>query len=70
MAEIKQKLKTPSVPNYIIIDNGAIGRKQDRFIESPKVSVGDLPDETIEEICKEWREQLFNVARKQRATKD
>ena len=22
MAEIKQKLKTPRVPNYIIIDNG------------------------------------------------
>lgn len=70
MAEIKQKLKVPNVPNYIIIDTGVVSKKQDGFTESQSVAVGDLPNETLEEIVKEWRQELFRVATRQRTQND
>ena len=65
MTDIKLKLKTPSVPNYILFEM-PIGQRQDGFQENPKVRVGDLTDEQLEEIAEEWKHALFKKAKEQR----
>lgn len=67
MAEIKRKLITPRVPNFILIESEPVLR-QDGWKELPKVPVGDLTDETLEEIVREWRIALFRNAERQRET--
>jgi len=65
MAEVKQKLITPSVPNFILIETKP-GRKHDGLQESPKIAIGELPNETLEEIAADWKKELLRVAQAQR----
>jgi len=65
MAEIKMKLKTPSVPNFIVIETTP-GKREDGFKEAPTIRVGDLSNETLEEIAEDWKRALFENAARQR----
>ncbi len=58
MAEITQKLVTPRVPNFIMIE-GPTGRRQDGFIESTKVSIADLADDQLLQIAEDWKSDLI-----------
>lgn len=60
------KIITPTVPNFITISLSVRGQRQDGFKEAPKVRVGDLSDEQLETVAKEWREELFKRAELQR----
>lgn len=61
MAEIKQKLITPRVPNFIFIEG-----RQDGLVESPKIAVGELSDLILREIAEDWLKELLQVAKNQR----
>lgn len=66
MSQIKLKLKTPSTPNYIIIESPP-GFRQDGYQESPKISIGELSNETLEEIAREWKVELLAKAQRIRS---
>lgn len=68
MAEIIQKLKTPSVPSFIFMEM-PVGRKQDGFTEAPKISIADLSNETLEEIASDWKFELLRTADRLRKNK-
>jgi hypothetical protein len=61
MAEIKQKLKIPQVPNFILIETPP-GLRQEGWKESPSISIADLPPETLIEIADEWKKELLAKA--------
>lgn len=65
MSDIKLKLKTPSVPNFILVEM-PIGKKQDGFVEAPKLRVSDLSDTQLIEIAEEWKNELLKKAMEQR----
>ena len=65
MAKVILNLKTPEVPNFIIIEMPP-GKRQDGFKESPKLKVGDLTDLQLEQIASDWGKALFSKARQQR----
>ena len=69
MADIKMKLITPSVPNFIFIA-GPAGKRQDGWKESPKIALGDLNDGQLQDIAEEWLQALFDRANEQRKNKD
>jgi len=58
MATIETKLMVPKVPNFIIHETEP-GRRQDGFKEAAKTSIGDLTDEQLRDIGKEWTEALI-----------
>lgn len=68
MAKIEQKLITPSVPNFIIVES-LPSKRQDGFKEGPKISIGDLPDAVLEEIANDWKNALLQRARQMRLEK-
>ncbi len=61
MAEIKQKIHLPPLPDYLAIGEREIGRKQDGLkFDGQRINVADLTDEQIKELCEEW-EHLFSA---------
>jgi len=66
MTEIKFKLQMPTVPNFIRIEIPTTGQRQDGFKEAPTVSLGELSDEQLDSIAKDWRIRLFENANRQR----
>jgi hypothetical protein len=66
MSEITFKLKTPTVPNFIIIDNSCTGKRQDGFRESPKVALGDLTEKQIDDLAENFRLAMHDRAKIQR----
>ena len=62
MTDIKFKLITPSVPNFIFIDIPQYNLRQDGFKERPKINIEDLSQEQLEEIAEEWKRDLFKRA--------
>ena len=57
MAELKQKIHLPPMPNYLAIGERKIIRKQDGFkFDGQRIDVADLTPEQIAEIGKEWAE--------------
>lgn len=66
MTEITFKLKTPSVPNFILIEDNKIGTRQEGFKESPKVSLGDLTEEQIDGVAESFRLAMHERAKIQR----
>jgi predicted phosphoribosyltransferase len=62
MAEIVQKLITPSVPNFIFME-APPGKRQDGVnFDRLKVSIADLSDETLEELARDWKNDLLKRA--------
>lgn len=60
------KILTPTVPNFLSLMISVRGKRQDGFQESPKVRVGDLTNEQLEAVARDWRHELFNRAELQR----
>jgi hypothetical protein len=56
--EIKLKVIYPHMPNFIILDDGKIGKKQDGLVERPKVPISDLTPEQVEEYINGWAEEF------------
>lgn len=63
------KLRPFTVPNFVSIEMPA-RPKQDGFIELPKYALHELPDETLERLCAEFREAVLQKARTARNTGD
>jgi len=63
MIEIKVKLKPFSLPNYVLIERPTRPR-QEGFIEDPKYHLSELDDNTLEELCRDFRDGVFAKARK------
>ena len=61
MVEITQKLATPKVPNYIMIESKP-SPHQDGMVGSPKVSIADLSDKQLRDIAEEWKDALLSRA--------
>lgn len=68
MASVKIDLVTPKVPNFIFL-HGTPKTRQEGFKESPKVSLGELDDETLRQIGDEWTQALLKRAQEQRDQK-
>lgn len=59
MTEIKLKLQTPSVPNFIRIDMSVSSTRQEGLKELPTIDIADLTREQLESIANDWRVELF-----------
>ena len=44
------KLKMPIPSNYLIVDNGIFGQKQDGFKEAEKIDIGELTEDQFEDF--------------------
>ena len=66
MSEIKFKLCTPTVPNFIFIDMGQVGKRQDGYREKPKVSLAELSEEQIDQVAENYRLALHERANQKR----
>lgn len=62
--KIMFKLRTPTVPNFIIIESGRFSTRQEGYKESQKISVEELSDEQLNAIADNWRKELFQRARR------
>jgi hypothetical protein len=49
--DIKFKLKPPMPINFITVDTGIVGKKEDGFVELPKIPVGSLTEEQAQEYA-------------------
>lgn len=62
--KIMFRLLTPTVPNFILIEEGTFTKRQNGYTEKSKVSVQDLSDDQLNAIADNWREELFKRARR------
>ena len=58
MADVKLKLRPFMVPNYVLCEMPQ-GMRQEGMREFPKFHISDLSDETLEALCKEFRNGVF-----------
>ena len=56
--EIRQKIKPPRMPDFIIIDDGPVPRDHPQK-ESPKISVGQLTQEQALEYAELMKNQFM-----------
>ena len=68
MAEIKQQLKTPIVPNFILIET-PLGLREEGWKESLSISIADLSPETLIEIAEDWKKELLAKAQMKRESR-
>lgn len=61
MAEAKLKLQPFRVPNYVLADAPARPRHEG-YVETPKFALGELDDETLAELCDDFRRAVFAKA--------
>jgi hypothetical protein len=57
------ELKPFNTPNFVI-QKVAAGKRQDGFTEAPKYSLCEIPAETLDELCNEFRAEIFKKAKK------
>jgi hypothetical protein len=65
MTTIELKIKTPSVPNYVHIEQPP-GLKQEGFKEVPGIAICDLTDAQLESLADDWKRALLANAKRQR----
>lgn len=58
--EAKVKLKPFRVPNYVLIEPN---ESRDGLAELPKYRLSELDDETLEELCRQFKDDVFAKAR-------
>ena len=68
MADMKFKLRIPSIPNYISIESPP-GLRQEGFKEN-SISIADISDELLSDLADEWKAELIRVANLRRVPKD
>ena len=64
MANIEVKLQPIRVPNYILVET-KIGKRQDGYKEVEKYHVNQLSENTLLELCDEFKRNLLAKANKQ-----
>jgi len=45
----KMKLLPPMMPNFITVDMGIVGKREDGFVEKPKIPISQLTRQEAEE---------------------
>lgn len=65
MVEITLKLKTPEVPNFVMVESTP-GMRQEGFSEGLKVSIADLSEAQLEKLADDWKISLVNKSKKLR----
>jgi len=64
MIKVNIELEPFRVPNYVLVKQKA-GLRQDGFqVDTPKYHVRDLDVETLERLCNEFRQAIFEKAKK------
>ena len=61
MSEVKVKLQPFRVPNYVLTAP-KVGRRQDGMQELPKFHLSELDEETLNELCDEFRAGVLKKA--------
>lgn len=64
--KIKVKLKSFTVPNYVITEGGAHKVGGDEFVDPLKYRLSELDSETLEKLCEEFTRAVFKKASKPR----
>ncbi len=64
MIETKIQLRPFTVPNYVQ-PVGNAGKRQDGFRSVKGIKLGDLDQETIRDLCTQFREDVFARAMEQ-----
>lgn len=59
------ELRPFTVPNYVIQASTPRPR-EDGFVESPKFHIGELDVETLDQLCAQFRKDVFAKAEKYR----
>jgi len=62
MSEIKIKLRPFQVPSYVLVEVKAKS-KQQGFIEAPKYHLSDLDEQTLIELCDEFKINVLTKAK-------
>lgn len=65
MVNIKLKIKPFSVPSYVSVDTGIVSLKQDGIQPLPSYELKDLDEDTLSDLCYEFRAHVFLKAGKQ-----
>lgn len=61
--KVELKLKPFQVPNYVFSEHPPILR-QEGFQESPKFALNELSEESLSELCDQFRTDIFRKAGK------
>jgi hypothetical protein len=64
-ASIEVELQPFTVPNYVLTVQPT-RLKQEGIVETPKLALSDLDSMTLERLCNEFRDAVFNKAGKSR----
>ena len=63
MSEIKLKLKPFMTPNFVIIQDERIAKREDGFNSDNKsLALKDVPRETLIEMCDQFKEEVLRKA--------
>lgn len=62
---VEVKLKSFTVPNYVLVDEPPRPREEG-FLEGRKYALSELDALTLEKLCDEFTQAVFNKAGKQR----
>lgn len=62
MITIETELCPFSVPNYVLVKSRP-GLKQDGIKEGAKYHISELDDATLEELCRQFRDDVFRKAK-------
>ncbi|MBV6657005.1 MAG: hypothetical protein KI785_04470 [Devosiaceae bacterium] len=66
MADFTLKLICPEAPNFIRLEMGELGSRENGFKEGARVPVSSLNGEQMDDLAAEWREKLGEAAKRQR----
>jgi hypothetical protein len=61
----EQELAPFTVPHFVGVVQKT-GRRQDGFVGAPKYALGDLSDETLNDLCLQFRNDVLDRAAEQR----
>jgi len=67
MSTIELKLRPFTVPNFVSVEMPAQPR-QNGFKEAPSFALHELPPETLDRMCREFRVAVFAKAMKKEPT--
>jgi hypothetical protein len=62
--KIELKLRPFPIPDGVVIDRPP-GLRQDGFIPAPVLKLGELDEETLEQLCEQFREAVYKKAGKE-----
>ncbi len=62
--QINVEIDPFSVPSYVVA-KGAPGKREDGFKTAPAIPLADLSPETLDQLCNDFRREVFNKAMRQ-----